>query len=150
MTVLQKPKPLTASPTDWVVEDITAGTFCVNRAALADEDVFRDEMRSIFDRCWLYVGHESEIPKPGDFRARDVGNRPLVFWRGHDGVCRVFYNSCRHRGAMVCRVPEGNTRSMSCFYHAWTYGSTGALNGLPSEEGYGPTFDRASMSLVEE
>jgi phenylpropionate dioxygenase-like ring-hydroxylating dioxygenase large terminal subunit len=100
--------------------------------------VFRDEMHSIFERCWLYVGHESEIPKPGDFRARDVGNRPLVFWHGHDGVKRVFYNSCRHRGALVCRVPEGNTRSMSCFYHAWTYGV----------EGYGPTFDRARMGLL--
>jgi p-cumate 2,3-dioxygenase subunit alpha len=147
MTVMHKPRPLTPTATNWVAEDIPAGTFRVNRAALADEDVFQDEMRSIFDRCWLYVGHESEIPKPGDFRARDVGNRPLVFWHGYDGVKRVFYNTCRHRGALVCRVPEGNTRSMSCFYHAWTYGSTGALNGLPSEEGYGPTFDRASMGL---
>jgi hypothetical protein len=39
MTVLHKPKPLTATPTptDWVVEDIPAGTFRVNRAALVDE-----------------------------------------------------------------------------------------------------------------
>ena len=37
---------------------------------------------------------------------------------------------------------------MNCFYHAWTYGSDGALNGLPGEEGYGPTFDRATMSLL--
>jgi phenylpropionate dioxygenase-like ring-hydroxylating dioxygenase large terminal subunit len=131
-----------------VIEDVPGGTFRVHRAALADEAVFRDEMRAIFDRCWLYVGHESEIPKPGDLRARDVGNRPLVFWHGHDGVRRVFYNSCRHRGALVCRVPEGNARSQNCFYHAWTYGSTGALNGLPDEAGYGPTFDRATMSLL--
>ena len=148
MTLLHKPQPLPAKPTNWVVEDIPAGTFRVHRNALSDESVFRDEMRSIFDRCWLYVGHESEIPKRGDFRARDVGNRPLVFWHGHDGVKRVFYNSCRHRGALVWRVPEGNTRTMSCFYHAWTYGSTGALNGLPGEEGYGPTFDRACMGLL--
>jgi p-cumate 2,3-dioxygenase alpha subunit len=148
MTVMHTPEPRTATPTDWVVEDIPAGTFRVNRAALTDEAVFRDEQRAIFERCWLYVGHESEIPTPGDFRARDVGNRPLVFWHGQDGVRRVFYNSCRHRGALVCRVPEGNTRSLSCFYHAWTYGSTGALTGLPGEEGYGPTFDRARMGLL--
>ena len=37
---------------------------------------------------------------------------------------------------------------MNCFYHAWTYRSDGALNGLPGEEGYGPTFDRATMSLL--
>jgi phenylpropionate dioxygenase-like ring-hydroxylating dioxygenase large terminal subunit len=148
MTVMHQPEPLTATSTDWVVEDIPAGTFRVNRAALVDESVSRDEMRSIFERCWLYVGHESEIPEPGDFRGRDVGNRPLVFWHGHDGVRRVFYNSCRHRGALVCRVPQGNCKSMNCFYHAWTYGSTGALNGLPGEEGYSETFDRARMGLL--
>ena len=148
MTVLHRPKPLTATPRKWVVEDIPAATFRVNRAALADEAVFKAEMRSVFNRCWLYVGHESEIPNPGDFRARDVGNRPLVLWRGHDGVPRVFFNSCRHRGALVCRVPEGTTNTMNCFYHAWTYGSNGALKGLPGEEGYGPMFDRANMSLM--
>jgi len=148
MTVMYRPEMLSAEPTEWVVEDAEAGTFRVNRAALYDEAVFREEMRSVFDRCWLYVGHESEIPNRGDFRARDVGNRPLVFWHGHDGVKRVFYNSCRHRAALVCRVPQGNAGSMSCFYHAWTYGSTGSLNGLPSEEGYGPAFDRTCMGLL--
>ena len=148
MTALHNLQSLTATPTNWVVEDIPAGTFRVHRNALIDEAVFQGEMRSIFDRCWLYVGHESEIREPGDFRARDVGNRPLVFWHGHDGIKRVFYNSCRHRGALVCRVPEGNTRTMNCFYHAWTYGSNGALTGLPGVEGYGPTFDRACMGLL--
>jgi phenylpropionate dioxygenase-like ring-hydroxylating dioxygenase large terminal subunit len=148
VTVLHKPERSPATPTDWVVEDVSAGTFRVNRAALVDEAVFQGEMRSIFERCWLYVGHESEIPKPGDFRARDVVNRPLVFWHGHDGIRRALYNSCRHRGALVCRVPEGNARTMSCFYHAWSYGSTGALTGLPGEEAFGPTFDRACMGLL--
>src|SRR5262245_23184495 len=149
MTILLRSKPCIAPRTSpWVAEDIPAGTFRVRRAALSDEDVLRDELRTIFDRCWLHVGHESEIPKPGDFRARDVGNRPLVFWHGHDGARRVFYNSCRHRGALVCRVPGGNARTMNCFYHAWTYRSNGALSGLPGEEGYGPTFDRTTMSLL--
>jgi phenylpropionate dioxygenase-like ring-hydroxylating dioxygenase large terminal subunit len=150
MTALRKPKSLTPTPTPtpWIVEDVRAGRFRVDRAALVDDAVFRDEMRKIFDRCWLYVGHESEVPKPGDFRARDVGNRPLVFWHGHDGVRRVFYNSCRHRGALVCRVPQGNAKSMNCFYHAWTYGSNGSLNGLPGDEGYGPSLDRASLGLL--
>src|SRR5262245_61810220 len=148
MTILHQLHPPTAAPSNWVVEDIPAGTFRVHRKALFDEAVFQSEVESIFERCWLYVGHESEIPSPGDFRARDVGNRPLLFWHGHDGVKRVFYNSCRHRGALVCRAPEGNTRSMTCFYHAWNFGSTGALQGLPGQEGYGPTFDRACLGLL--
>lgn len=133
---------------DWVVEDAAAGTFRVDRTTMVDETVFDREMAAVFGRCWLYVGHESEIPRPGDFKARDVGNRPLIFWHGHDGVRRVLYNTCRHRGALVCRVPEGNARGMSCFYHAWTYSSTGALNGVPGEEGYGEHFDRAAMGLL--
>ena len=75
MSVMHELESLTATSTDWVVEDEPAGTFRVNRTALTDEAIFQNEMRSIFNRCWLYVGHESEIPKPGDFRARDVGNR---------------------------------------------------------------------------
>ncbi|WP_037569222.1 aromatic ring-hydroxylating oxygenase subunit alpha [Phaeacidiphilus oryzae] len=144
--------PSTDSPhtsaKEWVVEDVAAGTFRVDRTTLIDEAVFEREMATVFGRCWLYVGHESEIPKPGDFKARDVGNRPLIFWHGHDGAKRVLYNSCRHRGALVCRVPEGNARGMSCFYHAWTYNSTGALNGVPGGEGYGEHFDRAAMGLL--
>jgi hypothetical protein len=88
MTFLHKLKPRTTTPMDWVVEDIPAGTFRVNRAALVDEAVFQGEMRSIFDRCWLYVGHESEIPKPGDFRARDVGPRST------EGRSDVWFGSC--------------------------------------------------------
>jgi benzoate/toluate 1,2-dioxygenase alpha subunit/p-cumate 2,3-dioxygenase alpha subunit len=122
MTLLRKPKSLTpiATSAPWIVEDVRARRFRVDRAALVDDAVFRNEMCKIFDRCWLYVGHESEIPKPGDFRARDVGNRPVVFWHGHDGVKRVFYYSCRHRGALVCRLPHGNAKGMHCFYH-WNW-----------------------------
>src|SRR5258705_11080563 len=106
MTVMHTPKPRTATPTAWVVEDIPAGTFRVNRTTLIDEAVFGDEQRAIFERCWLYIGHESEIPTPGDFRARHVCNRPLVFWHGQDAVRGVFSHSCRHRAARVCRAPE--------------------------------------------
>jgi p-cumate 2,3-dioxygenase subunit alpha len=140
--------PRTTSAKEWVVEDVAAGTFRIDRTTLVDEAVFEREMAAVFGRCWLYVGHESEIPRPGDFKARDVGNRPLIFWHGHDGARRVLYNSCRHRGALVCRVPEGNARGMSCFYHAWTYSSTGALSGVPGDEGYGEHFDREAMGLL--
>ena len=72
MTILHKPQPLPAKPPAWVVEDIPAMTFRVHRNALRDESVFQGEMRAIFDRCWLYVGHESEIPRPGDLFVRSV------------------------------------------------------------------------------
>lgn len=123
------------------------GYFAVNRASLVDESVLSAEQKAIFDKCWLYVGHVSEVPNNGDFKARTVADRPLVLWRGTDGEVRVFLNACRHRGAQICRVPEGNARGMSCFYHAWTYSNDGTLTGLPDADGYGPDFDRSRFGL---
>jgi p-cumate 2,3-dioxygenase subunit alpha len=134
-------------PERLVDDRVEDGFFRVNRSAMIDETVFAREQRAIFDRCWLYVGHVSEIPEAGDFQSRTVAGRPLIMWRGHDGVVRVFLNACRHRGAQLCRVDEGNARGMSCFYHAWTYASDGRLSGLPDKDGYGPEFDRDRFGL---
>jgi p-cumate 2,3-dioxygenase subunit alpha len=134
--------------TDMVEDRPDLGFFRVDRSAMVDEAVFAAERKAIFDRCWLYVGHSSEVPATGDYRARTVAGRPLLMWRGQDGTVRVFLNACRHRGAQVCRVPGGNARGLSCFYHAWTYASDGRLTGLPGEDGYGPDFDRGRFGLA--
>jgi p-cumate 2,3-dioxygenase subunit alpha len=139
---------LPTNPAAMVDDRPDQGFFRVNRAALVEDPVFEAEQRAIFDKCWLYVGHTSEVPEPGDYRARTVSGRPLIMWRGQDGEVRIFLNTCRHRGAQICRVPEGNSRGMSCFYHAWTYASDGRLTGLPGEDGYGPDFDRSRFGLA--
>ena len=141
--------PLGAADLAAMVDDrVGEGFFRVNRRSLVDDRVYEAEQQAIFDRCWLYVGHESELPQRGDYLARTVAGRPLIFWRGNDDVVRVYLNTCRHRGAMLCRVPSGNARGLSCFYHAWTYASTGELTGLPDAQGYGPDFDRSRFSLI--
>jgi len=50
-------------------------------------------------QCWLYIGHESEVPHAGDFRSRTVAGRPLILVRGDDSVVRVLLNTCTHRAA---------------------------------------------------
>ena len=50
---------------------------------------------------------------------------PLLIVHAVDGVTRCFYNSCRHRGAPVVRVPKGKNRALRCQYHSWTYDTTG-------------------------
>ena len=34
---------------------------------------------------WLYVGHESQLRKPGDFLANYMGETPVIVARGDDG-----------------------------------------------------------------
>lgn len=132
-----------------VIDDEARGTFKVHRSAMTSAEVLSEERLKVFDRCWLYVGHDSEVFAPGDFEARDVGGRPLLFCRDEAGVVRAFLNVCPHRGARVCREPRGSAKRFTCFYHGWTFANSGALVALPDEGSYSEGFDRGGMGLVE-
>jgi p-cumate 2,3-dioxygenase subunit alpha len=134
--------------TNLVADDPRRGTFRVHRSAMRSAELLPLEWERIFDRVWLYVGHESEVERPGDFRRRTIARRPVLFVRGSDGQVRSLLNVCRHRGAMLCRESEGNAQQFQCFYHAWTYDNCGGLVGVPDEPGYGPGFDRAELAMA--
>ena len=123
------------------------GKFRVHRSSMTSPEIYELARRRIFDRCWLYLGHESEIPNPGDYTRRVVAERALFFVRDRDGELRVFHNTCPHRGALICRTDHGNAQVLQCFYHAWSFNTSGELIGMPDVEGYGPDFDRSEMSL---
>jgi p-cumate 2,3-dioxygenase alpha subunit len=135
--------------TDLVRDDPRRGTFRVHRSVMDSPGLLQLEWERIFERVWLYVGHDSEIERPGEFRRRTLARRPVLFVRGSDGQVRTLLNVCRHRGAMLCRESEGTAPTFQCFYHAWTYNNCGELIGVPDEAGYGPGFDRAEMALAE-
>ncbi len=132
-----------------VQNDPATQDFRVHRSALVDPDILERERRRIFDVCWIYVGHESELKVPGDFKTRTVAGRPIIFSRDNENRLRVFLNTCRHRGAMVCRETEGNARSFICFYHGWTYARDGALVGVPGDDAYPAGFRREEFGLAE-
>jgi p-cumate 2,3-dioxygenase alpha subunit len=135
---------------DLIVERADEGYFGYHRSALTSEAIHRAELEHIFGRSWLYLGHESEVPTPGDYIRRVVATRPLFFVRSRTtGAVQVFANSCTHRGATICRRDRGNAKTFQCFYHAWTFDSDGCLIGVPDEEAYGPSFDKSQHGLVE-
>jgi p-cumate 2,3-dioxygenase alpha subunit len=129
-------------------EDSERGIFRVHRSVFTAPEIAARERDNIFDNCWLYLGHESEVAKPGDFRRRTIAGRPLFWVRGSDGKVRAFYNTCTHWGANVCRVDAGNAESFQCFYHAWTFDTCGKLISVPDEAGYAPSFDKAELGLA--
>ena len=122
---------------DFVVENPQAKTFFVNREVFVSEDVFEREKRAIFDRCWIYLGHGSEIPNNCDFVTRAVAGRELIFNRDHKGVVHAFLNTCPHRGAMVVREKKGNALSFRCFYHGWSFNVNGRFASRFDEGNYG-------------
>jgi p-cumate 2,3-dioxygenase alpha subunit len=133
----------------WVVNEPEAMRFQVNRSTMVDPRILELERRRIFDTCWIYVGHESEVRAPGDFKTRTVCDRPVIFCRDGGNRVRVFLNACLHRGSIVCREAEGNATSYTCFYHGWSYGRDGMLDGVPGESAYPPGFRKSDYALKE-
>jgi p-cumate 2,3-dioxygenase subunit alpha len=127
--------PLSAS--DLVVEDRQRHLFRVARRAFTDETILEAERRNIFDRCWIYLGHSSEIPNNGDYVTRSVAGRELIFNRDRGGAVHAFLNTCPHRGSMVVREKKGNARAFSCFYHGWTFDVNGRFASRFGEGNYG-------------
>jgi p-cumate 2,3-dioxygenase subunit alpha len=132
-----------------VISDPEAGRFEVHRSTLVDDAILELERRRIFDKCWIYAGHDSEVRSPGDFRTRILCGRPVIFARDSANAVRVFVNTCRHRGAVVCREKEGNAKGYQCFYHGWSYDRDGRLDGVPGEKDYPPGFRKDDWGLKE-
>ncbi len=119
----------------------------VHASLYRDPDIFEEELDRIFNRCWVWVAHESQILKAGDFVTTHVGRQPVIVNRDRKGEIRVMVNRCRHRGATVCEARHGNAAGFVCPYHAWTYGQDGSLRGVPLPKGY-KNFDKSDYGLV--
>jgi p-cumate 2,3-dioxygenase subunit alpha len=135
IALINREIPLTHA--DMVVEDRQRHLFRVARRAFTDEEVLEQERRQIFDRCWLYLGHSSEIRDNCDFVTRAVGGRELIFNRDRGGAVHAFLNTCPHRGAMVVREKKGNALSFRCFYHGWSFNVNGRFASRFEEGNYG-------------
>ena len=119
----------------------------VHASVYTDPAIFEAEMERIFHRGWVYVGHESEIPQPGDFQRRYVGLQPVIFVRGDDDQIRVLMNRCTHRGAVVCPYEKGNAKTFVCAYHGWAFRNTGKLAGTPHSGRFPASFDKKDHGL---
>lgn len=102
-----------------------------DRRIFIDEQVHRLEMERIFTRAWVLIGHTTEVPEPGDYVTRTIGDDPVILIRGDDNELRVFLNSCPHRGTMLCMADSGHTPAITCPYHGWTFDSSGQFRAAP-------------------
>ena len=118
--------------------------------AYYDPQQYDKELRRIWYRNWVYVGRSSELERPRAFRTFELGDQKILLVRDDQGVLQGFHNTCRHRGAALCREPEGQLRSGSivCPYHAWTYNLQGDLLRT-SSKAHASGFDVADYPLYK-
>jgi benzoate/toluate 1,2-dioxygenase subunit alpha len=112
----------------------------VHRDLYIDPEIFELEQEHFFPNTWNYIGHDSQIPKSGDFITVDLAGRPLIAVRHTDGSVKVLLNRCAHKGSRLATDPCGNTgKFFRCPYHAWTYKTDGSLLSIPLKSGYEST-----------
>ncbi|HEY1971947.1 MAG TPA: Rieske 2Fe-2S domain-containing protein [Pseudonocardia sp.] len=120
----------------------------IDRRMFSDPEIFELEMKQIFGRSWLFLCHESQIPKRGDFFEAPMGRDNVLVVRQRDGGIKGLLNTCAHRGNAVCRAEEGNAKNFMCTYHGWTYDLAGKLIGVPGlEELYHDDLDTSAHGL---
>jgi phenylpropionate dioxygenase-like ring-hydroxylating dioxygenase large terminal subunit len=128
--------------------DVKAGT--IGREIFVNEAIDQQELEQIFSCAWLFIGHESQVPRPGDYFVSCMGEESVILTRDSHQQLHVFLNTCRHRGMKVCRYDEGNTAVFTCPYHGWSYATDGRLVGVPyDKEAYQEQLDRSRWGLVE-
>jgi benzoate/toluate 1,2-dioxygenase subunit alpha len=120
----------------------------VHRRVYTDPDVFELELERIFGRAWLFVGHESQVPQPGDYFATELGRQPVIMTRHQDGSIHVLLNRCTHRGAKLVNIPVGRVNRFTCLYHGWSFDTDGTLVGVPVPEGCSAGFDKKCFNLA--
>lgn len=138
---------------DGFLEALEASTADVNEAitlppaCYTSEEFLAFERQAIFERDWLCIGHEGQIPNVGDYFCVQLFEEPLVAVRGTDDLVRVMSSVCRHRG-MVVAEGSGNGSSFRCPYHFWVYGLDGQLLGAPAME-QRADFDKSCLGLPQ-
>lgn len=121
----------------------------VHRKIYTEPNVFAREVERIFENGWVFLGHDSEVAEPGDYKMVRFGAQPAIMTRDEHGAINVVMNRCMHRGATLCQQERGNANHFRCWYHGWTYNLRGELTGLPYPVGYGKHFDRSKFTLIK-
>ena len=128
----------------------TEHEFRLHRSIFEDADIYDAEMEFCFEKLWNFLCHESQLPNSGDYYATYIGNQPVFVHRQEDGSLKAFINACSHRGAIITPFKQGNAKTLTCRFHAWSYKCSGECIGIKNEEGgYGIDFDRSQYNLTE-
>jgi len=109
-----------------------------------DQQIFDLEWECIWKKYWLFVGTTAEIPKPGNYFTYTAGKDSIIIIRGNNEEVYAHYNTCRHRGSLICLAEHGHAPKLICPYHQWVYDKDGSLlkaRLMPDD------FDRSSFGL---
>src|ERR1700688_584581 len=141
---------LSTPPIDSGYNGLTEHTEGLAADAYYDPRQYERELQRIWYRNWVYVGRSRDVARARAFRTFELGDQRILLVRDDQGALQGFHNTCRHRGAALCRDSEGVLRSGSiiCPYHAWVYNLQGDLLRT-SSKAHASGFDVADFPLYK-
>ena len=74
----------------------------LDQAFYVNDYIFDLDIKSIFSKQWVFVGHISRIPKHGDYFLFNIGKESIIIIRDENDNIHAHYNVCRHRGSHIC------------------------------------------------
>jgi benzoate/toluate 1,2-dioxygenase alpha subunit len=124
--------------------------FRVDRNIYLDAEIFKSELRHIFEADWIFLCHESQVKTHGDYFAAHIGRQPVFVHRQEDGSLKGFLNACSHRAAIMTPLQQGNAKTLTCRFHGWTYKCDGTCIRIKEEStGYGGNLNKSTFNLTE-
>ena len=108
----------------------------VHKRVYTDPDIFDLEMKRVWGQAWVFVGHESQVPNPGDYFSTSIGTQAVIMTRHKDGKVNVLFNRCSHKGAQLVGDDAGHVGQFRCPYHGYVFETDGTLAHIPQEAGY--------------
>jgi phenylpropionate dioxygenase-like ring-hydroxylating dioxygenase large terminal subunit len=90
----------------------------------------------MWSRSWLYACREEDIPAVGDRVPLQVGPLSYFIVRSAPDEFKAFYNSCLHRGTMLCSKLE-SAPTIRCPFHGWEWSNDGRLKRIPGHWDFG-------------
>lgn len=86
-----------------IEKDKAEGLFRCKREMFTSKELFELEMEHIFEGNWIYLAHESQLPKINDYYTTKIGRQPVFITRNKNNELNCFINACAHRGATLAR-----------------------------------------------
>ena len=115
-----------------------------------DENIFSEEMKSVYFQQWLMVDHVSRIKEPGNYFVFEAEKESIIIIRGRDNEIRAFYNVCKHRGNTLAQQKMGKIdKTFKCSYHRWQYDAAGQLVDTPDPHTFPQGVCDPSLHLTE-
>jgi phenylpropionate dioxygenase-like ring-hydroxylating dioxygenase large terminal subunit len=101
------------------------------KSVYTSEDFAIKEVEQIFGKEWFCVGRANSLSKPGDYVTLELANQPIMVLRDRGGTLRAQSNVCLHRMSILLK-DNGNTGTIVCPYHGWSYNLDGSLRAAPA------------------